>query len=185
MAQSKQLQERIVLAVLLVVAGLVWFFYFGKTKTASGNVAATGPYTPINAQDYSVIFKELGETQSTVYKSSGRNIFVAGPVAPLPTAPNTLASNTTKPGPLYPTVPVPPEPPKPVLPGKFFGYGSLPTNGPRSAFLQEGDDVHIVQEGDIVGNHIRITHIGNDSIDYEDTVTGKKNSSTLELPPAA
>jgi hypothetical protein len=184
MAQSKQQQERIALAVLLVIAGLVWFFYFGKTKTANGNVGGTGPYTPINAQDYSVIFKELGETQSTVYKSSGRNIFVAGPVGPLPSG-TVAAVNTAKPEPLYPTVPVPPEPPKPVLPGKFFGYGSLPINGPRRAFLQEGDDVHIVQEGDIVGNHIRITHIGNDSIDYEDTVTGKKNSSTLELPPAA
>jgi len=183
MAQSKQQKERILLAVLLVVAALVWFFYFGKTKTSSGGIAATGAYAPINAEDYSVIFKELGETQSTVYKSSGRNIFVAGPVAPLPQAATVVAN--AKPERKYPTVPVPPEPPKPVLPGKFFGYGSLPTNGPRRAFLQEGEDVHIVQEGDIVGNHIRITHIGNDSIDYEDTVTGKKNTSTLELPPAA
>ncbi len=184
MLQTKQQRERIFLVVLLVVAALVWFFYFGKNKTVSGKIAASGPYIAINAEDYSVIFKEMGETQSTVYKSSGRNIFVAGPAVPLPANP-LVANPAAKMSRQYPTVPVPPEPPKPVLPGKFFGYGSLPTTGPRRAFLQEGDDVHIVQEGDIVGNHIRITHIGNDSIDYEDTVTGKKNTSTLELPPAA
>jgi hypothetical protein len=186
MAQTKQDKERILLAVLLVVAALIWYFYFGRSNTAGGGVTAAGSYAPINAEDYSVIFKDLGESQSTVYKSTGRNIFVAGsvPVAEQTAAAAAAVRPAEKPRPIMGPMP-PPEPPLPVLSMKFFGYGSLPTSGPRRAFLLDGEEIHIVQEGDTVQNHIRITHIGNDRIEYEDTVTGKKNSTNLEAPPQA
>jgi hypothetical protein len=182
MALSKQQKERITLVVLLVVAALVWFFYFGKSNAVGDGAAHVGAYTPIDAQDYTVIFKDMQQSQSTVYKPSGRNIFIAGPAEPTP-AQAAAQAKAAKPAPLLPTVPVPIQPPPPVLSMKFFGYGSLPTNGPRRAFLLDGEDVHIVEEGDTVQNHIRITHIGNDRIEYEDTVTGKKNSTNLEMPP--
>jgi hypothetical protein len=182
MARTKQQNEQIALAVLLALAGLTWW-YFAKAKQPTASVAVAGSYAPINAQDYTVIFQEMGDTQSTVYKPSGRNIFVAGPApATVAAAPAQAAA---KAAPQYPTVTAPPEPAPPVLSMKFFGYGSLPTNGPRRAFLLDGEEIHIVQEGDTVQNHIRITHIGNDRIEYEDTITGKKNSSTLEMPPQA
>jgi hypothetical protein len=183
MAKTKQQKEQILLAALVVVALLVWYFYFGRSPVAPASTAGRDIYTPIDAQDYSVIFKDLGESQATAYKSSGRNIFVEGP-APIP-AGTAVPVMQSKPQPLYPTVPRPPEPPVPVLGMKFFGYGSLPTSGPRRAFLLDGEEIHIVQEGDTIQNHIRITHIGNDRIEYEDTVTGKKNSNNLEVPPQA
>lgn len=183
MAQTKQQKERIALVVLLAVAGLVWW-YFTKTDKPTSSAGAAGNYTPINAQDYSVIFKEMGDTQSTVYKPSGRNIFVVGP-APVAAAASGPVKTEAKPTRQYPTVTAPPEPAPPVLSMKFFGYGSLPTNGPRRAFLLDGEEIHIVEEGDTIQNHIRITHIGNDRIEYEDTITGKKNSSTLDMPPQA
>lgn len=182
MAQGKEKRERIVLGALVAVMLLVWYVYFGKRQATSSGLSASGQYTPINAQDYSVIFKEMGEAQSTVYKPSGRNIFIEGPAPVIPTqtaqAPQKKVETR-----LYPTVNKPPEPPPPVLTMKFFGYGTLPSNGPRRAFLLDGDDVHIVEEGDTILNHIRITHIGNDRIEYEDTITGKKNSTNLEMPP--
>lgn len=182
MAQTKQQKERIALVALLALAGLIWW-YFTRPEQPSSSVSVAGNYTPINAQDYTIIFKEMGDTQSTAYKPSGRNIFVAGPV-PVAAAAGP-AKTEAKPTRQYPTVTAPPEPPPPVLSMKFFGYGSLPTNGPRRAFLLDGEEIHIVQEGDTIQNHIRITHIGNDRIEYEDIVTGKKNSSTLEMPPQA
>jgi hypothetical protein len=182
MAQTKQQKEKIVLVVLLASAGLIWW-YFASVKPSTDTVSVSGNYTPINAQDYTVIFKEMGDTQSTVYKPSGRNIFVAGP-APVAASAAPVAA-AAKPSRQYPTVTPPPEPPPPVLSMKFFGYGSLPTSGPRRAFLLDGEEIHIVQEGDTIQNHIRITHIGNDRIEYEDTITGKKNSSNLEMPPQA
>jgi hypothetical protein len=182
MALTKQQKEQVSLAVLLVVGALVWFFYFGQSRTVGGGPSRPGAYTPIDAQDYTVIFKDMQQSQSTVYKPSGRNIFIAGPAEATP-AEVAQAKAAAKPAPLLPTVPVPVQPPPPVLAMKFFGYGSLPTNGPRRAFLLDGEEIHIVEEGDTVQNHIRITHIGNDRIEYEDTVTGKKNSTNLEVPP--
>jgi hypothetical protein len=185
MAQTtKELRERVLLGVLVAVALIVWYFYFGRSKVAGNGVTAAGSYTPIDAEDYSIIFKEMGESQSTVYKPSGRNIFIAGPVVPVAST-STVVAKAVKPPPDLPTVHAPPEPPPPVLTMKFFGYGALPTSGPRRAFLLDGEDIHIVQEGDVVQNHIRITHIGNDRIEYEDTVTGKKNSTNLETTPNA
>ncbi len=185
MAQtSKELRERILLGVLVAVALVVWYFYFGRGQVAGNGVTSAGSYTPIDAEDYSIIFREMGESQSTVYKPSGRNIFIAGPAVAV-TSTSTVPAKTVKPAPDLPTVHAPPEPPPPVLTMKFFGYGTLPTNGPRRAFLLDGEDIHIVEEGDVVQNHIRITHIGNDRIEYEDTVTGKKNSTNLDVPPNA
>jgi hypothetical protein len=183
MALTKQQQERIVLAALVLVGLLVWYFYFGKGPVAPNAVVGVNSYTPINAEDYSVIFKDLGASQSTVYKPTGRNIFVAGAVPVQPTGPAEVKRGAPPKPPVGPMPP--PEPAPPVLSMKFFGYGSLPSNGPRRAFLLDGEEIHIVEEGDTVQNHIRITHIGNDKIEYEDTVTGKKNSTNLELPPQA
>jgi hypothetical protein len=82
--------------------------------------------------------------------------------------------------------PQPPPPPPPAdLPMIFFGYGMLPAGGPRQAFLKEqtSDDVHIVSEGDLLLNHIKILHIGNERIEFEDINTGQKGSKNLEVGP--
>lgn len=184
MAQTKQQKEIVVLVVLLVMAGLVWRFYLGKGRTEAGVLSTSGGYEPINAEDYGKVIDVLKSAQSTEYKASGRNIFIPGPAPPPPgsTAPTQAAARPTK----LPQGPFPqPEPPPPVLPWKLFGLGALPANGTRRAFLLDGEEVHIVAEGDTIQNHIRITHIGNDRIEYEDVNTGKKNSTILEMPPAA
>lgn len=182
MAQKKQQKELIALAVLVLVAGSIWYFHVGRSTTPSKGTSASH-YSPINALDYVVIINGLAKAQGTEYKSAGRNIFVMG----------ALPVETAKQGPpkkvfvVY-SQPQPPEPPKPpVLPIVFFGYGMLPAGGARQAFLkdQQGDEVHIVSEGDVVLNHFRILHIGNDKIEYEDTLTGLKNSNNLEVPPSA
>jgi hypothetical protein len=185
MAQTKQQREQIVLVLLLVTAAVVWYFYFGRRPSAgTTGVSVAGKYTPIDAEDYSVIFKDMATSASTVYKPSGRNIFVAAPVPVAPTAAQVAAVKAAvKRGPEYPTVHQPPPPPPPVLTMKFFGYGSLPTDGPRRAFLLDGEDIRIVEEGDTIQNHIKITHIGNDRIEYEDTITKQKNSTNLETSP--
>jgi hypothetical protein len=182
MAQSRQKKELIVLAALAAIAGLVWYMYAGRSA-APISAASADKYSPINAQDYNVIIKGLAKAQATEYKSAGRNIFVtmSVPVEAVNRGP------VKKPFVVY-NLPQPPGPPPPAeLPMVFFGYGMLPAGGARQAFLKEqsGDEVHIVSEGDVVLNHIRILHIGNDRIDFEDTVTGQKGSKNLEAAPAA
>jgi hypothetical protein len=182
MAQTKQQKELAVLITLVVVAALLWFFYYGQRANQGASFAANGVYTPINAQDYSHIITDLTKTQNTEYKSNGRNIFVSAPI------PVEQAKAGPVKDPYRNRGPLPPPPPPPAdLPMKFFGYGALPAGGPRQAFLQDanGDDVHIVSEGEIVLNHIRILHIGNDKIEFEDTATGQKGSKAMEAIPAA
>lgn len=180
MAQTKQQKEITALVALLLVATLVWFGFFGKGRTdASG--FSWAQYKPINVEDYGKPFRDLENTRATDYKSSGRNIFIAAPPPPPPSAPVAAAP---PPYPVQGPHPDPPPPP-PTLDMKFFGLGTFPNPGPRRAFLQDGDDVRIVGEGDTIRNHIRITHIGNDRIEYEDINTGTKNSTALEMPPSS
>lgn len=182
MAATKQQKEKIALLVLLVVAALVWFQFFGKARVENARSFKGGQYQPIDAQDYRGEIRQLESTRGTQYKASGRNIFVARP-EPIAAPPKPKPVNTFHPqGPQEP--PPPPPPPKPELGMKFFGLGATPINGPKRAFLQDGDEALIVAVGDTVKNHIRITHIGNDRIEFEDINTGMKNTATLEMPPS-
>jgi len=183
MAKTKQQKEIIVLVALVVVAALIWMLYFGKRDTNVSVLASRGQYVPIDAVSYKGVFVGLSDAQNTEYKASGRNIFIAGPPPPDPNA----AKTAEPPPPVFqqagPTIP--PPAPKPELNMKFFGLGTLPASGPRRAFLLDGEEVHIVSEGDTLPHNIRIIRIGNDSIEFEDTVTGQKNSKTIEIPPPA
>lgn len=182
MADSKQKRELLILLVLVVAAGLLWHFYAGGSKGAGrSSISASGNYTPIDAQDFGSVFEDLKGAQSAEYKSTGRNIFVATAV------PVVQGAAPVKVKPPHPNQgpQLPPPPPPAQLAMKFFGYGNLPSGGPRQAFLLDGDDVHIVSEGDTLLNHIRILRIGNDRIEFEDTTTGQRGSNALEVAPQA
>lgn len=183
MAQTKQQKEIIVLVALFGVAALIWFLYFGKRNATVSVLTSHVQYVPIDAVSYEGVFVGLSDAQNTEYKPSGRNIFIAGPPPP---DPNVAKAAEPGPPPFTPTGPqLPPPPPAPVLNMKFFGLGTLPASGPKRAFLLDGEEVHIVSEGDTLPGNLRVTHIGNDRIEFEDTVTGLKNSKPLELPPPA
>jgi len=181
MARTRQQKELIALAALVLVAALIWYWHFGPAATA-GSGSSVNNYSPINAQNYIVVINGLAKAQATEYKSAGRNIFVMGAM------PVEMAKRGPVKIPFAPQGPKPPDPPKPPeLPWVFFGYGMLPAGGARQAFLKENpeDVVHIVSEGDVVLNHLRIVHIGNEKIEFEDTNTGLKGSKNLEAAPAA
>ena len=180
MAEKKSQTQMYVLVGLVVVAALVWYVEWGKSPASSGFSQVSGTYMPINAQDFGSVFEKLKSTEGTEYKTSGRNIFamtavpVAADVGPVKTAPPKRVYDQPQP---------PPPPPPAQLAWKFFGYGNLPSGGPRQAFLLDGEEVRIVGEGETVLNHIRITRIGNDKIEFEDTNTHQTGSNQLEAPP--
>jgi hypothetical protein len=182
MADKKQQKQLIILGALLFVAALIWYFYVGRGTSKIGGVrAASTGYTPINAQDFGKVFDQLKSAEATEYKPTGRNIFVAVALPP-PVDPAQKIE-----APKHESVgPQPPPPPPPAqLSMKFYGYGTLPSSGQRRAFLLDGEEVRIVGEGEVVQNHIRITHIGNDRIEFEDLNTGQRGSNALEMQPAA
>lgn len=182
MADAKQKKQLYALGALLAAAVGVWYYQFAEKSAATGFSVENGTYTPINAQDFSGVLEQLTKAQSTEYKSTGRNIFIAGAV---PIAADPSASIPGKPA-FVPTGPQqPPPPPPPVLSAIFFGYGQLPSGGPRRAFLLDGEEVRIVGEGETVQNTLRILRIGNDSIEFEDVNTHLRGSKPIEAVPGS
>jgi len=187
MALTKQQKEWIALLGLLAVAAIVWYAYSHQSAAAGSGVPGKTDFKEINAQDFGKFIVDLEKTQGTEYKSAGRNIFVTGP------APAQTASNATvhqkEPFRIYNQPQPPPPPPPATLPSGwvFYGYGTVPSGSQRLAFLKEpeNDVPHIVAEGELLLNHIRILRIGNDRIEFEDINTKQKGSQNLEVPPSA
>ncbi len=94
------------------------------------------------------------------------------PVVPDP----TQITQATQPA--FPAVPPPPPPPPPI-PLKFYGYITPASSGGKRAFFLEGEDIHVVTEGDIVKRRYKIVRIGINSVVVEDTEF--KNQQTLPL----
>jgi len=186
MALTKQQKELLALGVLGVAAVSLWYAYFRPQGLARASAGLTVKgIASIKVEDYYGVLQGLEKAQGTEYKSAGRNIFVMGPIQ---TATATATGPVKQPFRIYNQPQPPPPPPPAELPTGwiFYGYGTLPAGGQRQAFLKEPEDViHIVSEGDLLLNHIRILHIGNERIDFEDINTRQKGSKALEAPPQA
>ena len=83
MSQKKQLA---VLAVLVVVAGSIWYWFFFRDKTpASTSAVAVAENVPLLGVDNPELHKDqVDRTRKTEYKSNGRNIFSPIPPPPPP-----------------------------------------------------------------------------------------------------
>ena len=187
MALTKQQKEWIALLGLLAVAGVIWYAYSHQSAAAGSGGPGKTDFKPINAQDFGKFIIDLEKTQSTEYKSAGRNIFVIGPA---PAQTTSIAPVMVKePFRVYNQPQQPAPPPPPVLPTGwvFYGYGTVPAGTRRLAFLKEpeNDSPHIVAEGDLILDHLRILRIGNDRIEFEDINTHLRGSSNLEVPPSS
>jgi len=185
MARTKQQKQLIVLAVLLAAAGGLLYAYGHQGQVARSGRDGIANAKKIQAEDFGAVILGLEKAQNTEYRSAGRNIFVMGPM-PVETA----AGSKIKPkepyrnqGPLLPPPPLPATLPAGWV---FYGYGSVPAGVQRLAFFKEpdNDSPHIVSEGELLQNHIRILHIGNERIDFEDINTGQKGSKNLEVAPS-
>jgi hypothetical protein len=184
MKQKKQIATLAVLLLILVVVG---YFYFDSDKpvvTADAGSAAQNVHL-LAVDNLNLHSGPVEKARKTDYKSSGRNIFSRElPLPPVPPRP------VPKPGdPGNPIVPVkPPEPRVSPLPVKFFGYGTVPNGTARLAFFNDGDDVYIVKEGELLMNRFRILKINNANLDYEEVSSGLRGIAILEDqggPPSA
>ena len=175
----KQKKQIVVLAVLLLILVVVGYFYFDNNKpvvTADAGSAAQ-KYHVIPIDNLGIRTGPVDKARKTEYKSSGRNIFSRElPPPPPPPAPHY---DKNHPAPLPPPPPPPPAPQVSKLPVKFFGYGTIPNGTVRVAFFNDGDDVYIVKEGELLMNRFRILKIGNSNLEYEDP-SGLRGTAPLE-----
>jgi hypothetical protein len=188
MKQKKQLAVLVVLLLILVVVG---YFYFDSDKpvvTTDAGSAAQNPQILVDNPQLHTAGVE--KARNTEYKSGGRIIFSREIPAPQPTKKEIDAANKKHQDDLLRVAEQVKNSPPQVskLPVKFFGYGTIPNGTARVAFFNDGDDVYIVKEGELLMNRFRILRIGNTNLDYEEISSGLRGTAILEEqagPPSA
>jgi len=185
---TKQQKQLAALAVLVVVAALVWYLESGKPVPGIADARfVVKAYQPLPVENPELHWRRITDAQKTEYKSSGRNPFSmqAEPIALTPT--QTAGNTPKKPA----TVPPPPPLVPPTWPGNvsFFGYGTVPNGTARRAFLSVDGEVQVVGEGDTLLGRYRITQVNNGIIEFQDMSTGLRNTKTVDPdksgPPTA
>ena len=63
----------------------------------------------------------------------------------------------------------PPPPPKPKPPFQFFGFAQSAASDGQRVFLTDGENIFVARRGDLVMERYRVTQIGDESIQIEDT----------------
>ena len=144
--------------------------------------------------DPSLNLEILAKLQNVKVEGSHRSLFefTAGPPAD-PTK-TLVAGGKNPPSPFVKPFGPEPPPPKPVAvtpappppppppPFKFYGFINAANQANKRAFFLEGDDIHVVTEGEVVKRRYRIVRIGVNSVVVEDT--DSHNQSTLPLEEA-
>jgi hypothetical protein len=129
----------------------------------------------------------LSKLQDVKVEGSRRSLFdFSQPPAPKPDPVKTAAAKPV-PSPIVPVEPVkpaentpPPKPQAPPIPLKFFGYLSPSGQPQKRAFFVEGEEIHVVREGDLVKRRYKIVRIGVNSVVVEDTQFGQQQTLPLE-----
>jgi hypothetical protein len=170
------------LAVLIFAYEFIPMF-MGSNSDPSGNAEAAAPAAvrvtarsngkpgkkikPENL-DPTLRLDLLAASEQTKYEGSGRNIFVSQPddvVIPTPVKNGLAPGAQATPGPWAP----PPLPTAPPIPLKFFGFASRPGE-PKKIFLENGEDVWVAAEGEIVDRRYKVVHISTNSVEIQDVV---------------
>lgn len=163
-----------ILLVLVLIAAIVWLWNFrDKPVTVDANMKDDPVLSVDNPQ---IRMDEIDRARKTEYKSSGRNPF--SPVQ----APQQHVAAAPKPHEIVGPQPQPaqPPPPPPTLPVKFYGFGTVPNSAARRAFLTDGENIHVVAEGEVLLKRFRILRIGNASLEFEEISSGRIGTAPLE-----
>jgi len=173
----KQKKQLVVLVVLLLIAGGIWFLYLDHARpvvTADAGSAIQNPKL-LSVENPQLHNAGVDRARRTEYKSGGRNIFTRE--LPRPPVPQP---DKRHPAPPLPLPPPPPAPKVSPLPVKFFGFGTIPNGTARVAFFTDGEDVIVVGEGELLLNRFRILRIGTSNLEYEEVSTGLRGTANLE-----
>lgn len=193
MAAHKLPWKMIVLAVLAVVcAALVWKNLIQPAREASSipSASAAGTATELPSQqlpaavpasrdsgrrekmmdqqelaalDPTLRLDLLDKTAKITYQGGSRNIFQFYTPPPKPVTNGIVASPQPPPAPAAP--------PPPTIALKFYGVSSRPGMPEKRAFLTDGDEIYIGQEGEVVAKRYKIVRIGVNSLEWEDMQT--------------
>jgi len=169
--------EGTTLAVLMLVAGTLWYYYahpeLGSARAGSFLVA----YKPMGVESPRIHRDRVQAARNTEYEATTRDIFSR--VLPPPPPPPEVVRVPVA-GDADFVAPPPPPPPPPELPLKFFGSGDVLNGSGLRAFLTNGDSVYVAAEGDTVLGRYRIIKIGRLKLEFEENSTGRHGFVPLE-----
>ena len=113
----------------------------------------------------------LEQSRQVKYEGASRNIFELY-TPPPPPAGAAPASST----------PAPPKASEPApinIPWKFYGMAVRPGSFQKKAFLTDGEEIFIGEEGSLIAKRYKILRIGVNSIELEDTQSQRKHQLPL------
>ncbi len=169
MARRKEL---VILAVLVLVLGIVAYRDFRPSAGGGEDMPVGIAVKPLEVENPSLHLERLNQMRTLEYKGSQRNIFIAAPLPPPPSAAKKEAMK-----PIGPPLPPPLE-----VPLTFFGMEINPRTGQRRAFFTKGDDVYIATVGQVLLNQFRVVQIGNNTVELEEISSGRNATLTM-VPP--
>ena len=149
--------------------------------TKAGASPGAGKTGATSAQlDPTLHMEAMLVTESLLYNGSGRNIFAPSSAEVVAEIPKAIAPprQTLPPPPPMVALGPPPPPPPPPINLKFFGTATS-KDGPRRAFLLNGDDVFVASAGDVVQRRYKIISVDAKSVLVEDLPNN--NRQTLPL----
>jgi hypothetical protein len=133
----------------------------------------------------------LAKLQDVKVEGPHRSIFdFSQPPPPKPDPKQVAEAKKPAPSPIVkpdaakPDTPAEPAKPQaPPIPLKFYGYLSRTAQPAKRAFFMDGDDIHVVSEGETVKKRYKIVRIGVNSVVVEDTQFGQQQTLPLEEQP--
>lgn len=151
----------------------------GSTSTsASARNGRTGENREVNQQELEAMdptlhLDLLERSRQVKYEDGSRNIFAAytAPPPPKPIA-NPIISTPAP-------VPSAPASPRPTISLKFYGTAVRSGTNEKKAFLTDGEEIFIGEEGSLIAKRYRIIRIGFNSIELEDTQSKQQQQLPL------
>jgi hypothetical protein len=165
--------------VLLAVLAAAVYWNFRPASSVGADAPMAISVEPLRVKNPSLHLDRLEQLRQLSYSGSHRNIFSATP-PPLP--PAAAAKKTGGAAGGGAETAGPPVPPALQVPLKFYGMAVDPKTGKKLAFFTSGDDVYIAGQGQTLLGRFRLLSIGNDTVEIEESTSGRRATLTMTPP---
>lgn len=180
MTKPEQTRLTVLLVILGVVSVFAYYFYDRGTTQGALIFVNDAPYNPIAVENPSLQLFRLKGATKVEYAGTHRNIF-STQLPPRVLTPAEIEANRRNLAPAAPVQTGPPPIPPVVVDLKFYGYVDEPRIGLRRAFFTNGDDIFIAGVGDVLEKRLRVTRIGNDTVELEEISSARH--ATVNIVP--
>lgn len=164
------------MVALFLVLGVVLYRNVRPEASAGSDAPVAIAFKPLKVPSPALHLDQLARIRQLAYKGSHRNIFSATPPPP-PPSPQAAGKDALSAAPAGPPVPPPVQ-----IPLKFYGMAIDPKTGNKLAFFTNGDNVHIASPGETLLGHFRLLSIGANTVEVEDTSSGRTATLAMTLP---